>query len=175
MASVLFSDGTSIEFSEKAKVKKYAGVRPDGVPEIKFYFSSGTMRTFECPAELLAKAAAHGLSQKIGDSFAGVDSVDDCILAFDEMAERLGKGEWNAEREVGAGVSGSSVLARAIAEFTGQPLEAVKEKLKTYTPKQKTAMRQSASLKPIIDRIEAEKVKKSDPIDTEGLLAGFAD
>lgn len=169
---VSFSDGSSYEFGEKAKVKKFAG-HENGVPSVSFYFSNGEMRKFECPQELIAKAAAHGLSQKIGDAFAGVDSVDDCILAFDEMAERLGKGEWNAEREVGAGVSGASVLARAIAEVSGKALDEVKAKLKTLSAKQKLALRSSPALKPVIDRIEGEKAKKGEAVDTDAILAEF--
>jgi uncharacterized small protein (DUF1192 family) len=170
--SVQFSDGSSFEFGEKAKVKKFAGV-VDGTPEVKFYFSNGEKRTFLCPEELVAKAAAHGLSQKIGDSFAGVTDVEDCVAAFDEMAERLGKGEWNAEREVSGSASGASVLARAIAELTGKTLDEVKEKLKTVPAKAKVQMRSNPSLRPIIERMEAEKAKKGEPVDTDSILAQF--
>lgn len=172
MAEVKFSDGSSFTFGEKSKVKKQTYVR-DGQPGVAFYFSNGEMRTCDVPSDLLAKAAAHGLSQKIGDSFAGVDSVEDCILAFDEMGERLAKGEWNAEREVGAAASGASILARAIAEFSGKSIEQVKEKLATLSPKAKVQMRSNPQLRPIIERLEAERSKKGEAIDTDAVLAGF--
>ena len=172
--AVSFPDGSSIEFGEKTKVKKYAGVS-EGTPEVKFYFNNGEQRTFVCPPELIAKAAAHGLSQKIGDAFAGVSEVDDCVQAFDEMAERLAKGEWNAEREVSGGVSGYSVLARALAEISGKTMDEVKVKLGTLSAKEKLQLRSNAKLKPIIDRLEAEKAAKSKDasVDTDALLEGF--
>jgi uncharacterized small protein (DUF1192 family)/YHS domain-containing protein len=172
MAEVKFADHNSFNFGEKSKVKKQTHIK-DGIPGVTFYFSNGEMRTFEVPEDLVAKAAAHGVSQKIGDAFAGVDSVEDCILAFDEMVDRLAKGEWNAEREVGASASGASVLARAIAEFSGKPIEEVKAKLSTLSPKAKVQMRSNASLRPIIDRLEAERTKKGDPVDTDAVLALF--
>lgn len=172
--AVTFPDGSSIEFGEKAKVKKFAGVNA-GTPEVKFYFNNGEQRTFVCPPDLIAKAAAHGLSQKIGDAFAGVADVDDCVQAFDEMAGRLEKGEWNAEREVSGGVSGYSVLARALAELSGKPMDEVKVKLGTLSAKEKLQLRSNAKLKPIIQRLEEEKAAKSkgDPVDTDAILEGF--
>lgn len=174
MAAIKFPDSSEFDFGEKSKVKKQTGLNPDtGAPLVVFYFSNGQMRKFECPENLITKAAAHGLSQKIGDAFAGVDSVDDCVLAFDEMTERLGKGEWNAEREVASGAGGASVLARAIAELTGKDIESVRAKLKTLSPKAKTQMRSNPQLRPIIERMESEKTRKGDPVDTEALLSEF--
>lgn len=175
--AVSFDDGSSIEFGEKTKVKKFAGKDESGTTaQVKFYFANGEMRAFTCPPELLVKAAAHGLSQKIGDAFAGVSEVDDCVQAFDEMVERLGKGEWNAEREVSGGVSGYSVLARALAELSGKTMDEVKAKLATLSAKEKLQLRSNARLKPIIQRMEEEKAAKSkgDPVDTDSILDSLA-
>ena len=126
----------------------------------------------------LAVFAAHGIEQKYGDELAGFEGdIDDMVLEIDGLDERIQKGEWSAKRE-GTGMAGTSVLIRALVEYSsskGDPrtVEQVQAFLKPMKPAEKTALRGSPALKPIIDRLEAEKAAKAAKVDTEALLANF--
>lgn len=171
---VTMTDGRIVEFVGKRKLLKES-IFTDGettlaLPLIRLDFRNGETRTFELPEALLLKFAAHGAEQKLGDETAGEDDVDDMVLSVDELIERLNKGEWSIKRE-GGGMAGTSVLIKALMEYSGHPLERVKEFLKNKTQADKVALRQSEKLKPIVDRLEAEKLAKSAKVDVNALLS----
>lgn len=167
--SVTMTDGRNVEFVGKRKMLK------ESFPEegkVRLDFRNGETRTFEIPAELKAKFATHGAEQKLGDETAGVDDVEDMILAVDDLMARLSKGEWSVKRE-GGGFSGTSVLVKALVEFSGRTVEQVKEFLAGKSQAEKLALRNSPKLKPIVERLEAEKAAKGAKVDTDQLLAAL--
>jgi len=166
--NVTMKDGRSVAFAGKRKMLKESFVK-DGVVSTRFDFRNGETRTFVIPPVLLNKFAAHGAEQKLGDETAGLEDVDDAVMAIDALIERLNNGEWGAKREAN-GMSGTSVLARALCELKGISIDKVKAFLSTKTAAQKTALRESAELKPIVQRIEAEKANKGAKVDTTALL-----
>jgi hypothetical protein len=141
-------------------------------PAVRLDFRNGESRTFYIPLNLLLKSAAHGMEQKLGDETAGEEDVDDMVLSVDDLIERLNKGEWTQRRE-GGGMAGTSVLMKALIEFTKKTPEQIKEFLKNKSQNEKIALRNSGQLKPIVDRLEAEKVSKAAKVDTDALLAGL--
>lgn len=184
---VQMTDGRSVEFPEDTKAKKTILVAgsdgrtydkgdtpPEGVTlgspvGVRWDFSNGQTR-----AILLSEVeplrdhfTVHGISQKGGDEYASEKDVDDAVEAFDDLRDRLLKGEWSERREGGFG--GVSVLAKAIAEVFGKTPEEVRAFLRDLKPAEKMALRQSAELKPVIERIEAEKASGS-KVDTGALL-----
>lgn len=168
-----------VEFAGKRKMLKESFFPEDGSPPvIRLDFRNGESREFKIPSELLYRFAAHGAEQKLGDETAGETDVDDMVLSVDELIERLSKrdedgtfkGEWTVRREAG-GMAGTSVLMKALAELSGKPLEEVKSFLKTKSPAEKMALRNSAKVKPIIDRLESEKLAKAQKVDTDSLLS----
>ena len=107
---------------------------------IRFTFSDGTVTDIlpsDLPENIVSCATLHGLSQKLGDSYAGAESVSDARESFDTMFERLQGGEWVAEKK--AGGPRTSILVDAIAELlveAGKPVDdekrkAIAEKVKT--------------------------------------------
>jgi hypothetical protein len=72
------------------------------------------------------------------------------------------------------GMAGTSVLARALAEVQGVDIEKVKAFLKDKTQAQKMALRNNPKVKPVVDRIEAEKQAKANKVDTDSLLGELA-
>lgn len=174
---IKMKDGRIVEFNEKQKVIKTwvngggAEVKEDEKPAaVMFDFSSGESRIVELNhGGLTAQYAAHGISQKFGDEGAGAETVDDFIYDFDELYDRTSKGEWRTTRE-GTGFGGISILAKALVEYSKQPIEAIREYLRGLSPQEKIGLRSDGSLKPLVDRLEAEKVKAS-PVDTKALLA----
>jgi hypothetical protein len=73
-------------------------------------------------------------------------------------------------------MAGTSVLLRALIEHNAgrKSVEEIKAWLKGKTQAEKNALRGSAKLKPIVDRIEAEKAAKNAKVDTEALLGELA-
>lgn len=171
--TIKMDDERLVDFAGKRKMLKSSSIDADGTIRVRLDFRNGETRTFACPASLVAKAAAHGLEQKLGDETAGVTDVEDMVLAIDELTERLNAGDWNAKRESN-GMAGTSTLLKALVEFTGQTVEAIKTKLTGKTHAEKLALRNNAKIKPIVDRIEAEKAAKGTKVDSDALLDGLA-
>jgi len=173
IVTVTMADGRTTDFAGKRKLIKESLVDAEGSVAVRLDFRNGQTRLFVLPENLMAKFAGHGAEQKLGDEIAGLDDVEDCVMAVDELIDRLNKGEWSVVRE-GNGMAGTSVLAKALAELKSLPIEKVKEFLKTKTQAEKTALRGNPALRPIIERLEAEKTSKGPKVDTEALLGELA-
>lgn len=122
----------------------------------------------------LGTLAAHGIEQKLGDETAGNKTgSEDMYLDVEALAERLYAGEWAKERVAGDSMAGTSILLQALVEQTGKPIDALKAWLKTKTREEKEAMRShpQSPLKPIVERLEAEKAAKLGHVD---IAAQFA-
>lgn len=158
-----------VEFVGKRKLIKESLFPEGGLPQIRLDFRNGETRLFQVTPELLNRFAAHGAEQKLGDETAGTEDVDDMVLEVDALIDRLNKNEWSTRRE-GGGMSGTSVLLKALVEFSKKSVEDVKKFLTGKTPAEKMALRNSSQLKPIVEKLEAEKVAKSAKVDTEALL-----
>lgn len=166
--TVTMEDGRIVEFAGKRKMLKSATVDGNEV-KIQLDFRNGQTRLFTVPPAMLGKFAAHGAEQKLGDETAGLEDVEDCVMAVDELIDRLYGGEWGQRREAN-GMAGTSVLARALCELTGKTRDQIKTFLSGKTQAEKVALRNSAKVKPIIDRLESEKVSKGNKVDTDALL-----
>lgn len=170
--TVTMSDGRIVDFAGKRKLLKESIVAEDGSGvKVRFDFRNGQTRTVNVTKEssLCMKFAGHGVEQKIGDETAGLDDVDDAVEAVDELLERLGKGEWTMRAE-GGGFAGSSVLLRALVEYSGKSTEQIKEFLKGMSQAEKIGLRSDPEIKPIVERLEAEKAAKGSKVDTKALL-----
>lgn len=161
--TVKMQDGRLVDFAGKRKLLKTSTVSEDGNSvETVLDFRNGETRkvTLRKDSALVLRFAGHGVEQKLGDETAGVEDVDDAVIAVDELIDRLGKGEWTIRTE-GKGFAGSSVLAKALVEFTGKSAEQVRDLMKGLTQAEKMGLRADPEIKPIIDRIEAEKAAKA--------------
>lgn len=180
---VAMDDGREVEFVGKQKAKKeslfddqghYFGTRFDFRDGRTFFFELAKLphKLIDGDAEHVAihVLAAHGVEQKLGDSYAGKDKISDMFDQVEGVAEQIYSGRWSKEREANE-FAGTSILARALSEANGKPIEVVKAFLKTKTPQEKKAMRNSERLRAIIQRLEAEEEAKSTKkVDTEALF-----
>lgn len=169
--TVSMQDGRSVDFVGKRKMLKETIISGDTV-QVRLDFRNGETRLFTIPDAMKNQFAGHGAEQKLGDETAGEEDVDDMTLAVDDLIDRLNKGEWSMKRE-GGGMAGTSVLLRALMELSSKTVEQVKEFLKPLSQADKLALRNSPKVKPIVDRLEAEKVSKASKVDTNALLAGL--
>ena len=166
---VTMTDGRVVDFAGKRKLLKESSVNADGKVQVRLDFRNGETRLFTLPDNLLAKFAAHGAEQKLGDEIAGLNDVEDCVLAVDELIDRLYNGEWSVKREAN-GMAGTSVLVRALVEHTGKTVEQIKQFLSGKSQAEKVALRNNPKIKPIVERIEAEKASKKANVDTDAML-----
>ena len=167
--TVTMTDGRVVDFAGKRKLLKESSVNADGKVAVRLDFRNGETRLFTLPDNLMAKFAAHGAEQKLGDEIAGLTDIEDCILAVDELIDRLYNGEWGVKREAN-GMAGTSVLVRALVEHTGKTVEQIKQFLSGKSQAEKVALRNNPKIKPIVERIEAEKASKKANVDTEAML-----
>lgn len=177
VTKIKMEDGREVEFVGKRRMLKESIFDENGHPTIRLDFRNGQSVNFRIPEALVMKFAAHGAEQKLGDEGAGYkeEELDDQVLAIQELADRLTKGEWNVKRE-GGSMAGTSILMKALVEFSGgaRTPEQVKEFLKGKSQAEKLALRNSPKIKPIIEKLEAERAAKTAHVDTEALLAGLA-
>ena len=167
--TVTLSDGRIVDFAGKRKLLKESIVNDEGKVQVRLDFRNGETRLFTIPDALLNKFAAHGAEQKLGDEIAGLNDVEDCVLAVDELIDRLYNGEWSIKREAN-GMAGTSVLVRALVEHTGKTVDAIKQFLSGKSQAEKVALRNNPKIKPIVERIEAEKASKKANVDTDAML-----
>lgn len=179
---VEMQDGRTVEFVGKRKLNKNFTISDEGFDlTVTLDFISGESREFKISANdtLFARLAAHGALQKLGDEVAGLEDVEDQVIAIEDLTERLSKGEWGAERKRGEGnaMAGLSVLAKALVQTSGKSPEAVREFLKGKTNAEKLALRDNPKLKPIIAELEAKKKQKpkENSIDSDALLGELGD
>ena len=167
--TVTLTDGRIVDFAGKRKLLKESILQADGKVAVRLDFRNGETRLFTLPDTLLNKFAAHGAEQKLGDEIAGLTDTEDCVLAVDELIDRLYNGEWSVKREAN-GMAGTSVLVRALVEHTGKTVDAIKQFLSGKSQAEKVALRNNPKIKPIVERIEAEKASKKANVDTDAML-----
>jgi hypothetical protein len=171
--TVEMTDGRKVDFVGKRKLLKTSTIdRENEIVTVRFDFRNGETRLITLPEELILDFAAHGAEQKYGDETAGVQDIDDMVLAIDELDTNIQAGKWSTRRE-GSGMAGTSILLRALVELTGKSVEEVKATLSGLSQADKLALRGASKLKPIIERLEAEKASKGAKVDTDALLAAF--
>ena len=171
--TVTMQDQRIVEFSGKRKLQKESFITASGEVQIRLDFRNGETRLFTIPSDMLTKFAAHGAEQKLGDEMAGLDDIEDCVLAVDNLIDRLYNKEWSVKREAN-GMAGTSVLVRALVEHTGNTVEKIKAFLANKSQAEKVALRSNPKIKPIVERIEAEKAAKKTNINTDALLDELA-
>lgn len=167
---VKMSDGRQVEFPGKRKLSKEVYIADNGTISIRADFRNGETLTQEVPSLLYPKCAAHGIGQKTVDEIAGVDDIDDCVLAISDLFDRIAKGEWTQAREAN-GMAGTSVLLQAIMQVKGLTKEKVQTFLATKDQKQKIALRNSDTFREAVKVIEAAKASKKTQVDTTDLEA----
>ena len=167
--TVTMADGRIVDFAGKRKLLKESIIGDDGSVQIRLDFRNGETRLFTIPGNMQARFAAHGAEQKLGDEIAGLDDIEDCVLAMDNLIDRLYNGEWGVKREAN-GMAGTSVLVRALVEHTGKSVEQIKAFLAGKSQGEKVALRTNPKIKPIVDRIEAEKASRKANVDTDAML-----
>jgi hypothetical protein len=136
----------------------------DDFSGVDFNFSEGTvlsMLVADVPEALRPRLICHGLSQKIGDSYAGAaGNVADAIDWAQTTIELLTSGEWS-ERKEGAVARPSRIVKAAMLAYqeAGKPVDeaAIMEKAKDKAWREKAMT--NAAIKAIYDRLVVEEAQ----------------
>ena len=104
---------------------------------------------------IITKLALHGLSQKVGDSYAGAELAEAHELAGN-VIERLVAGEWTQARE-GGGTSRVSMLVEALAAATGKDNDEALEVVKGMSEDQKKELKKHPAIAKELATIAAER------------------
>lgn len=199
---VTLTDGREVEFVGNRRVLKEtlidaSKVQQDGdmlviqpgAVAIRMDFINGETRTIPVSLALLTRFAGHGAEQKFGDELAAPSdkplSPEDMVVAIDELAERIGQGEWSARREgTGNSFAGASVVIQALVEASGKTVDAIKTFLKgkldaAEARGEKLSRKDlydsfrapNTKVGQIIARIEAERLAKSAKVDGDAALS----
>ncbi|TXH54254.1 MAG: hypothetical protein E6Q97_11370 [Desulfurellales bacterium] len=175
---VMMEDGREVEFAGKRKMDKTVIIEGDRVTT-RYDFRNGATRSCvltDLSPALQLQLMGHGGSQKIGDSAAGEESVDDMVLSVEKTIQMLQGGSWGVERAAGDSFKGGSIVVQALVEVTGKSVDAIKafidkkiEALKCSRQALYASFRADPKVGPVIERLEKEKAKPAN-VDTTGML-----
>ncbi len=200
VVSVQMEDGRTVEFAGKRKVLKETLIDESkvtvdeasgvvqfevGAVAVRMDFRNGATRTLPLPLALIARFAGHGGEQKFGDELASPAdkplSEEDMVMAIDDLYADIKAGKWGKGRASGGGgVSGASIVVRAIMEASGKDLATVKAFLERKLAADPALTRpalynsfraEGTQTGAIIKRLEAEKVTKAAVIDADAALS----
>lgn len=131
---------------------------------------------------MIAQAALHGLSQKIGDAAAIERNPDtgrsataaDKYAAMHEVWQRLMAGEWNKRAEGGTATKGGYLFRALCIVYEGSRTpEQITAWLATKTAKEQAALRGAARIAAVIEELKAADAKNPPPTDEAELFAGL--
>ncbi len=128
---------------------------------IRFQFVDGKtvdvdMSQFD--SGIIQRATIHGLSQKLGDSYAAAQNTAEAHEKFDATLKGLLSGQWTTAR-----TSGSSILISAVAEATGESAEEAARVVAGMDKDEVAKVKKNARVAAILARYDAErKAKKAE-------------
>jgi hypothetical protein len=110
----------------------------------------------------------------------GQDEVDieDMVLEMEKLDESIQAGKWSTRKE-GDGMGGTSILIKALLEYSGRTIDQIKAFLKDKDAKFKIALRlddkkpskvTGLTMAATVKKIEAEKALKGPKVDTSAAL-----
>lgn len=101
----------------------------------------------------------HGLSQKLGDTYAGVKDVVVAREKVKSVVARLFEGNWKAVRTAGA--ARITDLVNALADVTGKSIEEAFEAVDAMEKDTKRKLRAHPQIKLRLAQIAAERAEKA--------------
>ena len=136
---------------------------------IQFAFSNGKTLVADfhmIPEAIQIQLAMHGMSQKIGDSYASATTVQQAIENATETYNNLVNGEWSTKRE-----GGQSVTIEAVSRHLGITVENAQAAWAKFTPEQQKAVAAHPDVKELVATIKLERIQaQPKPIGGEGTL-----
>lgn len=119
---------------------------------------------------IVKRAALHGISQKLGDSYSGITNVPEAKIALHGVLASLVAGDWNRK-----GGSSGGIWVEALARATGETIETVLEawdkmtdEVKAASKKHPDAIKAKAEIE--LERAQAKAASLAETGDVEPLI-----
>lgn len=154
--------------ARKAFAKKKLLVEGDRVKGAVFIFANGaaqdeqdrvlTARLGDLSSSMLDTLAAHGLRQKIGDSYNLADTVGEAWRTANEVWARLKDDIWEAERVGGGFGINLADLAAAVSEYKG--VEIGRDVIEGWPEDKRKEVAGHPKIKAIMARLKTERLEK---------------
>ena len=125
---------------------------------LKIEFDGGQVVTLDVNAlkpEIIERLVRHGVSQKVGDSYAGCETAQECFDAASAVVKDLLDGNWSTR--VAAGGPKATQLAEALARATGKALTDAITVLDGMDDDAKSNLRKHPVVKAKLAELKAEK------------------
>ena len=142
-----------------------------------FDFSNGTALTLDIKDvvdNIRTQLAGHGVLQKVGDSYAGAETVEEAIAAAQRVIEQLLAGEWRQARE-GGGAPRVTMLAEALsrvmkARNRDVSIEEAREVIADMDDDTKAAVRKDPAIQVEMNKIKLERAEQAAAKGGESIL-----
>lgn len=121
---------------------------------VRFEFADG--KYLQCDAkningDIMTRLVLHGISQKVGDSYAGAESVKEARLMAEGVWRNLTNGLWAVKATRGG------KIVEALHRITGKPYDVCLEKWQGMDEAAQKALRKHADVKRVLAEMEAER------------------
>lgn len=150
----------ALDFEKRAVEFTFVGMEPVEIPLSAF------------SDEVQLHFALHGISQKLGDSYASAKGdVTAAFKSFNDVVTQLKSGDWRSSAGEGESKPRTTELAEALARIKGVALEDVQAALSAATDEEKKTLRSNERVKTVIAVIRAEKQQaKLEKLEKDGKL-----
>lgn len=126
---------------------------------IDFTFAHGAVITIDLadlPESIVTQFVLHGISQKVGDSYAGCKTPEEAHEKAAALVERVKAGDWKTVRASG-GSKRSSMLLEAMVLATGQSEDECRTVLDGMDEDQQKALKDHPAIKAQMAVIRAKR------------------
>ena len=123
---------------------------------VTFDFADGTTVTTdlsEFPEAILDRLSLHGLSQKLGDSYAGAESITEAVQSVKELLTNLQAGNWNL-----GGRSTGGIWIEVLVRISGKSAEECAERFNALSEDEKKKLKKHPQVLLIKAEIEKERL-----------------
>ena len=123
---------------------------------VRFEFVDGEF--LQCDAkeisgDIMTRLVLHGISQKVGDSYAGAESITEARMMAEGVWRNLVSGVWALKALRGG------KIVEALHRITGQDFEACLEKWSGMDEVAQKALRKHPDIKRVMAEMEAERAR----------------
>ena len=170
--SVTMEDGRVVKFPPRRRSIRTIWEDAEGALHARIDFDSGRILNLDVPEWSVKSLAARGIELTFSSVINAPDTTDLAVENAEELIERFNSGD----QSIFGGSSSApapqgSILARALFKYweaVGHPkdLEVIIDWLHNQNHAAKLRLRKSDEIKPFIEALEAEKVKKVKAVDT---------
>ena len=106
--------------------------------------------------EIVQKLAVHGLSQKLGDSYASGEPAE-AFSRCESVYKSLLEGDWSTRV---AGAPRTTQLAEALAQVAGVEIDAAQDKINEMSDDDKKNLKKHPQIKAALAQIKAKKAEE---------------